>query len=67
MKEKLGPTGEYPEGKLNEYDKGGLNMAIGIMNNNVVIEFGTPVTWLGMPKKEATAFAKLILSKANEL
>lgn len=64
---KLGATGEFPEGKLNKDDEGGLRMAITTHKDNVIIDFGKPVHWLGLPKAEATALANMILKKANEL
>lgn len=64
----LGATGEFPEGRISETDEGGLKMAIFKTKDkaNLIIEFGTPVQWLGMPVDEAKAFALAILKKANE-
>ena len=65
---KLGATGDYPQGRISETDEGGLQMAIFKTKDksNLIIEFGTPVQWLGMPVDEAKAFALSILKKANE-
>ena len=64
---KLGATGEFPQGKLNEHDEGGLQMAIfKTKDNHLIIEFGSPVQWLGMPIHEAKEFALAILKKADE-
>ncbi len=63
----LGATGTFPAGKLNEHDEGGLRLAIGIKDGVVMIDFGTEVTWLGLPKAEAVAFAETILRRAKEL
>jgi len=66
---KIGPLGSFPEGKHSDDDKGAL--AIGISSDHdkqlVVVAFGTPCTWLGMPKQDAIAFAELILEHAKEL
>ena len=62
----IGATGEFPDGKLNENDEGGLQMAIFTKDENLIIEFGKPVHWLGMSKAEAKEFARAILKKADE-
>ena len=66
---KLGKTGDFPEGKISEDDEGGLKMAVGIDGTNslVVIDFGTPVTWLSMGPDEALELAKKIEEDAVRL
>ena len=63
---KLGPTGDYPEGKLNGDDEGGI--AIGVAydpeKDVVVVNFGKLVKWVAMPPANAIAFARMILSSA---
>lgn len=59
-----GPTGNYPEGKLNNDDQGELKIAIGKIEGKIVIDFGKPTTWIGMPVEQAVAFAELIVQKA---
>ena len=66
-KKKIGPTHTFPDGKLNPSDEGGLQIAMFIDENNVIINFNTPVAWLGLPKKEALGLAKDIIKIANEL
>ncbi len=65
----LGATGDYPRGKLDEHDEGGLRPAIVADPANGVlrIEFGKPVAWLGLPRVEALQFANLIVKNANKL
>lgn len=65
--EGLGPTGDYPHGKLNEHDEGGIMIAVGIEGDCVRIEFGSPVAWLGLPPAQAVALAMSILAKAREI
>ena len=63
---KLGATGTYPRGKLGPHDEGGL--AIGIAKDkrgNIIVNFGTPVAWFGLPPEQAIAFARLILKHAG--
>lgn len=67
MAEKLGPTGNYPRGKLNKDDMGEMNMAVEIEGDCVKIDFGTPTTWVGLPKETAITFANIILKLALKL
>lgn len=67
MNKKLGATGEFPEGKIRPSDEGELRMAIGIEKNNVIIDFGTLVQWLGLPKQKAYELAHRIKAKADLL
>lgn len=65
---KFGATGNFPKGKLNEDDEGAIKIGIAFdpTNQIVRIEFGTPVTWLGLPPEEAIQFANMILAKARK-
>lgn len=63
----LGPTGEFPQGKLNDDDEGELTIAIGIENGKVVIRFGKEVAWLGMDADGARGMAASLIRKADEL
>ena len=66
--EKLGATGEHPKGKLREDDEGALKLAVGVDPNtlNVIIDFGTPVAWLGMTPDDATDLAAVLIKQAGE-
>jgi hypothetical protein len=61
--EKLGATGQFPEGKLSRSNEGEIRMAIGWdeINKVVRVEFGTPITWFGLSQEEAVAMAHLLL------
>jgi hypothetical protein len=61
----IGPTGDYPLGKLNPDDEGGLRIGITNKDGAVIINFGTPVAWFGMPQDQAINFARLIMKKAG--
>jgi hypothetical protein len=61
----LGATGQFPEGKLTPEDEGELRFAILEKHGNVVLEFGTPIKWLGLPPKRARALADVLIAKAN--
>jgi hypothetical protein len=63
----LGPTGNFPQGKINADDEGELGVAISAQNQHVVVEFGSRVSWIAMSPTEARTFAALIRSRANEI
>lgn len=62
---KLGATGEFPDGKLNEEDEGQLQLAVGVRNGQVFMAFGKPVSWMAMPPGEARKFAAMLNEKAD--
>jgi len=57
----LGPTGAFPEGKLNEDDKGELQLAIGTQDGKVIMSFGIPVSWIGFSSQQARQIAATLL------
>jgi hypothetical protein len=61
---KLGPTHDFPRGKLNPDDEGGLIIGLRIENNRLIIGFGKRIAWIGLGKVEAIEFAKMITDKA---
>jgi hypothetical protein len=65
----FGPTGEFPDGKIDPSDKGELQMGIAADHRAgiVRIEFGTPTTWLGLPAHTARSLGYTLIQKANEL
>lgn len=66
---KLGPTGDHPEGSIHDSDEGGLTMAIGAIPEKgvVVIQFGTPISWLGLPKDQAKELGESLIARSEEL
>lgn len=60
-----GPIGDYPHGKLTPRDEGSLQFAIGSKDGKVVIDFGSPVAWVGMTPQQAMDLASSIMSKAR--
>jgi hypothetical protein len=65
MTDKLGPTREFPTGKLNPHDEGALNIGIGMEGDTLIIDFGTRVAWIGMSREQAIEFARRIMRKAG--
>ena len=66
-KKLLGETGDFPRGKLNADDEGGLRIAVGVKDRTVIIAFGKEIAWLGMSKPEALALAESIKARAEEI
>ncbi len=67
MKNKIGKTGKFPEGKLCAYDEGGLKISIFNHDKKVMIDFGTNLKWLGMTYDEAIIISDAIRKRAEEL
>jgi hypothetical protein len=65
--ERTGPTGDFPRGKLNPHDEGGLSLTVGVEADCVRLDFGSPVAWIAMPADQALAFAGLITKHAMAL
>lgn len=64
---KLGATGRYPDGKLNEDDEGELALKIGVKDGNVVLDFGKPVAWFAMPPDLAVDLAERLIARATKI
>lgn len=62
----LGATKSFPAGHLNQTDEGGIKMAIGHESGKVIVNFGTPVAWVGFTPDEALQFAQSIINHAAE-
>ena len=58
---------QYPNGQLNPSDEGALNIAIGVDQDVIIVNFGKPVVWFGVPPDHARALAKLLIDRANEI
>jgi hypothetical protein len=56
---------QYPDGKLNATDEGALQIAVFTEDGNVIINFGKPVNWVGMPPDQARALAALLVAQAD--
>lgn len=67
MADELGPTGEFPHGKIHESDEGELSIAVGhTPDGKVLMDFGVPTPWLGMEPDQAKEIAKALLHHADE-
>lgn len=65
----LGPTGKFPEGKLNDDDEGELRFAVAADKRKgvVVVDLGGPVRWMALPKSAAIALGVSLVQRADEL
>lgn len=60
-----GPTGDYPDGVLNDEDEGGLMVAMSIVRGRVKIDFTKPIAWFALDPDRALAFAAAIAGIAH--
>jgi len=60
-----GALGQFPESALTKDDEGAIRFAIGERDGKVVIDFGTPVHWMGMTPQQASDFASAVLKRAR--
>lgn len=67
MADKLGPTGKFPDGKIHEDDEGEITLGVAFdpKSNCVIVNFGKPISWIGLPPIAAIKFANMILDKAK--
>jgi len=65
----IGPTGQFPYGKLDANDEGELAVAIAADPRHGVIrfEFGKAVSFLALPAGHALQLASILIAKAEEL
>ena len=59
--DKIGATGRYPQGQLDDSDEGELTLAVSCEGDIVRIDFGKPVAWLAMSREEAAGLAQLLM------
>ena len=67
--EKLGPTDQFPQGRLNPNDKGEIRMAIFPDEESrvIIMEFGVELSWIGMPPGQAREMGEALIRHANEM
>lgn len=63
----LGKTGTHSEGKLRPDDEGDIQLAIGHEKGCVVINFGSPVAWIGLPPDHAIQLVAAVNHHLEEL
>lgn len=67
--DKIGPTGKFPEGKVNKDDEGEIQILVGReeAKNVVVLKFGKPIAWIAFGPTQAKAIANLLIKHAEAL
>lgn len=61
---KFGATGQYPMGKLNQSDEGEIRFGVAHTQDKVILNFGTPVAWIGFDADQADEIARLLTEHA---
>lgn len=61
----IGAVGQHSQGKLTKKDEGDIQFRVGSENNKVVLDFGTPVHWVGMDAQQAADLASSLLKWAR--
>jgi hypothetical protein len=61
-----GAIGDFPEGQLNKSDEGAIQFGITAKDGKVILDFGTPVAWVGMSAQQAADLASVLLTRARE-
>ena len=69
MSEKLGSTGKFPDGMLDEDDMGELKLSIGHDEERgvVFIDFGEDVRWIAFDPIQAVRLAEVLVNHAEHL
>ena len=64
---KPGPTGQYPEGRINMHDEGeiAISVAVDIQAQRVVVDFGKSIKWLAFNPDQARDMGRLLIDKAD--
>jgi hypothetical protein len=61
-----GALGDFHEGQLTKSDEGALQFGITVKDGKVVLDFGTPVAWVGMTPQQAADLASIMMKRARE-
>lgn len=57
--------GEFPQGRLNKDDEGGLAMGLYVEDGKVCIRFPKPVAWIGFTPEQAMQIAADLIKHAR--
>lgn len=63
----LGPTGEFPEGKVRKDDQGELVFSVSSKEGNVFLDFGIETSWIGFPAEQAMEIGLTIMAHAEKI
>lgn len=62
---KLGKMDNHPQGKLNDDDEGGLTYSVSVTQDKIIINFNTPVAWMGLDIDSARVLAGVLLEQIS--
>lgn len=60
-----GALGSFPNGALGPSDEGAIQFGVTEKDGKVVLDFGTPVAWIGMEPQQAADLAGVMLRHAR--
>lgn len=63
----IGPTGQFPDGKIDPSDKGELIMSLRMEQRRVMVEFGAPVKWFALDTAQARRLALQLTTIADAI
>ena len=64
----LGPTGDFPHGKLTDDDAGGMHFSVGFKDDKVIMDVGdAPVRWIGMTADDAREVGRALMKHAKKI
>lgn len=67
MSETLGPTGQFPDGLIAPGDEGEIQFRVGVtISGEIILDFGTPVVWIGMSPDQADAVGTMLKNAAEK-
>ena len=64
--ETLGPTGDFPAGRLVPHDEGGLMFGVTVFQGRVILDFGKPIRSIGFTRDDALDLARILKLRAEQ-
>ena len=64
-KDTIGPTGKFPDAKLEPEDQGELKIGVTVKDGRVILAFGKELAWIGFLPDQADQVAALLMQQAN--
>lgn len=61
------PKEQFPRGQLRADDEGATQLAVGVKDGKLVLDFGKPVTWIGFGIAQAEAFIAGLQARVDEM
>jgi hypothetical protein len=63
----LGATKKFTDGKLTDTDEGEIKFGITHAEDRVIMNFNTPVHWIGFTKEQAMEVAATLITHSNKI